>query len=269
MAASSAPSWPCWPWRPVESYPRDRLIDGVWGDAATDTAVATLQVYVSMLRRVIPGGEHGASLVGRPPGYVLEVDPEHVDALRFERLVAEARKELADQRHEAAATGFQAALGRGAARRWPTWRRTDFAAPEVARLVELRTGAIEDRIQADLACGRHMTVVPELETPVLEHPFRERLWGYRTAALYRSGLQSEALGAFARARTTLVEEFGIDPGPELRELERQVLSQDPSLAAPHGAPRTTVKLPAPAHQMVGRSRRSPPCLRSSARAPAW
>jgi predicted ATPase/DNA-binding SARP family transcriptional activator len=233
---------------------RDRLIDGIWGESATDTAVATLQVYVSMLRKVIgPGRDGGPALVSRAPGYLLDLDPDAVDSRRFERLVTQARKHLADDRHEAAARGLTEALD--------LWHGTpladlpagEFAGPELARLQELRLGAVEDRIESELACGRHVGAVPELETLVGAHPYRERLWGQLMVALYRSGLQMDALAAYAKARQSLVDDFGVEPGPELRDLERRILNHDPMLAPPPGAPRAIVKLPAPAHPMLGRA----------------
>jgi predicted ATPase/DNA-binding SARP family transcriptional activator len=231
----------------------DRLVDGVWGDEATEGAQATLQVYVSNLRKVLEPakGEHTV-LISRRPGYLLDVDPDSVDAVRFERLVEQARKDLVDERFGNASRLFAQALA--------TWRGQPladvpletFAAPEITRLTEAKVAALEDQVEAELGCGRHVAMVSELGSLVDEYPYRERLWGQLVIALYRSGRQADALAAYARARELLVDEYGIDPGPELRDLERRVLSQDPGLAAPPGSARSSVKLPAPPSPVIGR-----------------
>ena len=231
----------------------DRLVEGVWGDDAAESSQSTLQVYVSNLRKVLEPtkGEHSV-LIGRRPGYLLDVEPDSVDALRFERLLSEARKDLANERHGHAARVFAQALG--------LWRGAPlsdvpldvFAAPEITRLNETRVAALEDRVEAELGCGRHAAMVSELGSLVEEYPYRERLWGQLIVALYRSGCQADALAAYTRARDLLVNEYGIDPGPELRDLERRVLSQDPGLAAPPGSTRSSVKLPAPPSPVIGR-----------------
>ena len=232
---------------------RDRLVDGVWGDAAADTAVQTLQVYVSMLRRVLGSGRDGGpAIVSRSPGYLLDIDPDDVDARRFERLLTVGRKHLVEDRHEAAARTLSGALELWRGAPLADLGDSDFAGPEVARLQELRLGGIEDRVEADLACGRHVALVAELRALVAAHPFRERLWSQLMLALYRSGLQLDALEAYATSRRILMDDFGVEPGPELREMERRILNQDLSLAPPPGARRATVKLPAPTHPVLGR-----------------
>ena len=130
-----------------------------------------------------------------------------------------------------------------------------FAGPEVVRLEQSRLAALEDRIEADLALGRHREISAELASLVADHPLRERLWGQFIVALYRSDRQADALAAYGRARNLLAEELGIDPGPALRDLERAVLQQDLDMAAP--APRLTsvprpVRLPTPAGRTIGR-----------------
>lgn len=231
----------------------ERLIEGIWGESPADGAPATLQVYISSLRKVLEStkGQHRV-LVSQRPGYVLRVDPERIDALRFEQMVTAARKDLADERFESAARGLSDAmkLWRGAP--LADFAFQDFAAVDIARLDGARIAALEDRIEAELACGRHASLVVELEGLVTEHPLRERLWGQLMLALYRSGCQADSLGTFSRARELLAEEFGVDPGPELRDLERRVLSQDPDLAPPPGSARLSVKLPLPPSPVVGR-----------------
>ena len=231
----------------------DRLILGVWGDDAGDNALATLQVYVSNLRKVLEPdkGQHQV-LIGRRPGYLLQADPESVDLVRFERLLTAARKDLANERYGTASRQFDEALALWRGDPLSDLALEEFAAPEITRLQEARVSAIEDRIEAELGCGRHASLVAELGQLVHEYPLRERLWGQLMLAHYRSGRQADALLAYTQAREILVDEYGIDPGPELRDLERRVLSQDPGLAAPPGSARSSVKIPAPPHPVLGR-----------------
>jgi WD40 repeat protein/serine/threonine protein kinase len=212
--------------RANEVVPTERLIDEVWGDEPPEAARNALQSYVSRLRAALGDGHR---LEGRSPGYVLRVDPDELDALRFDALVRDARTTLADDPRQAAATLAEAlALWRGDA-------LADLAdvpslRGDIARLQELRLAAEEDRIAAELALGRHGEVVPTLEEHVEEHPLRERLWRQLMLALYRSGRQGEALAAYQRARRMLAEELGLDPSPELQQLHGQILRQDPALA---------------------------------------
>ena len=161
----------------------------------------------------------------RAPGYVVRLDAEQLDLSRFERLVGEADE--ADPSLAAASCARRSRCGAG--RRWPIWRYESFAQPAIARLEELRLVAIEKRIDADLALGRHAEVVGELEALVAEHPLRERLRAQLMLALYRCGRQADALAVYQSARRELVEELGIEPSPSLRELEQAILRQDPSL----------------------------------------
>ncbi|HVN61815.1 MAG TPA: BTAD domain-containing putative transcriptional regulator [Gaiellaceae bacterium] len=213
---------------PGETLSRDRLIDELWGSRPPETAGNTLQVYVSQLRKLLPPG----ALVTRLPGYALEVDPESLDASRFERLARGGRDALARGDSAGASTALERAL---ALWRGPVLAGVAFegtAAGEAARLEELRIAAAEDRIDAGLALGRHAELVGELEALVAEHPLRERLRGQLMVALYRSGRQADALDVFQRTRAELVDQLGIEPGPQLQELQRAVLAQDPALAPP-------------------------------------
>ncbi len=223
---------------PGETLSRDRLIDELWGSRPPETAGNTLQVYVSQLRKLLPPG----ALVTRLPGYALEVDPESLDASRFERLARGGRDALARGDSAGASTALERAL---ALWRGPVLAGVAFegtAAGEAARLEELRVTAAEDRIDAGLALGRHAELVGELEALVSEHPLRERLRGQLMVALYRNGRQADALDVYQRTRSELVEQLGIEPGPQLQELQRAVLAQDPALAPP--APAEAV----PAHE---------------------
>jgi WD40 repeat protein/serine/threonine protein kinase/DNA-binding SARP family transcriptional activator len=213
--------------RANQAIDSDRLIGEVWGDEPPPAARSTLRGYLSHLRKALGPDQ----LEHRSGGYVLRAEPSAIDAVRFEALVHEGRAiRTADP--ATAVQIFQQALG--------LWRGpaladlTDQASlqPEIARLEELRLAALEGRIDAELELARHRELVPELETLVAAHPFRERLWLHLMTALYRSDRQADALAAFQRARELLAEELGIDPSPELRRLHERILRQDPSLDIP-------------------------------------
>jgi ABC-type branched-subunit amino acid transport system substrate-binding protein/DNA-binding SARP family transcriptional activator len=214
----------------------DRLIDRIWGDEPPDAARAALFAYISRLRKLLGP----ARIQARPPGYVLLAETDEVDALRFIDLVDAARA-TAEPTDVATLLTEALALWRGGA--LADLAEHDALRPAITRLEELRVTALEDRIGADLALGRHRESVPLLESLVADHPLRERLWSQLILALYRSGRQGEALGAFHRARTTLVDELGIDPSPELRRLHEQVLKQDPALDLRAAPPSAAVALP--------------------------
>ena len=205
--------------------PSEQLIEDLWSGSPPSSAPNALQVYVSQLRKLV-GRE---ALVTRPPGYLLRADPDLVDAVRFERLVEQARKELARGTPEPALAALEEALS--------LWRGTPlsefvyerFAQREISRLEELRRAALEERFEAHLALGRGADLVGELEALVAEHPLRERLRGQLMLALYRSGRQAEALELYQATRRLLVDELGIEPSPSLQRLETAILRQDPSL----------------------------------------
>jgi DNA-binding SARP family transcriptional activator len=213
----------------------DRLVEDLWGEEAPASAVKMIQIHVSALRKVLPEG----MLVTRSRGYALEIDPDAVDLVRFEALRREGQEALATGSHELAAERLREAAGLW---RGPALGEFDepFAAIESARLEELRVASIEDRIEAELALGRHAGLVGELDALVARHPLRERLRGQLMLALYRSGRQAEALDGYRRLRAMLTDELGIEPSPPLRELERRMLQQDPRLelapARPPAAP---------------------------------
>ena len=198
----------------------DRLIEGLWGDRPPATAPKLVQVLVSQLRKQLAGAD--AEIVTRGRGYELRVDPDAVDALRFERLVTSG--ENGSHVREALA------LWRGP----PLDDLADepFAAPEIRRLEDLWLRAREAAIDAELADGRHAAVLGELDDLVRVYPLRERLHGQRMLALYRCGRQAEALEAFRHARRVLLDEVGVEPGPELRGLNDAMLRQDPDLDRP-------------------------------------
>jgi WD40 repeat protein/DNA-binding SARP family transcriptional activator/type II secretory pathway predicted ATPase ExeA len=219
--------------RPNQVVSVQALIQGLWGDQPPATAAKTLQSHVKRLRRALePGRASGAAgqvLITREPGYLLQVPPEALDAARFEELAAQARRALARGAAEDAAALLHEALGLWRGQAYQEFLDTDLAVAEADRLAELRLVAMEDRIEADLRLGRHRELVAELEGLVRDHPLRERLWSQLLLALYRSGRQADALLAYQRARSVLVEELGIDPGAELRRLHAAILAQDPGL----------------------------------------
>jgi DNA-binding SARP family transcriptional activator/streptogramin lyase len=206
-----------------EPVSRDRLIDELWDGAPPDTAATALQVHVSQLRKSL-GRE---TIVTRRPGYLVEAEPEWLDSERFASLVEEARA----QPPEAAATTFREALGLW---RGPVLADLDdsVARPERSRLEEERATALEDRIEADLAVGRHAQLVPELEQLVCEEPLRERRRAQLMLALYRSGRQADALEEYRQGQRLLADELGLEPGDQLKRLQKAILAQDEALAAP-------------------------------------
>jgi len=222
-----------------EAVSSDRLIEALWGSA---TAGKTLQVTVSRLRKAL--GADGAELLRtREHGYELRIAPEQLDAHRFTALLARARDELAAGRAAEAAALLDDALALWRGRPLDDLAYEPFAQPEIARLEELRAEALEQRVEARLALGRHAEVVGELPALIEEHPYRERLRAQFMLALYRGDRQADALRAYQDARRTLVDELGIEPGEPLRELERAILAHDPALAAPVAPTAATPEAP--------------------------
>lgn len=204
----------------------DRLVDELWADEPPDGARHAIQTYVSELRRVLTD-----EIVRQGRGYRIVLDPELVDAHRFETLVAAARQRMTDA-PASAATILREALSLWHGEPYAGVAESPLLRNEIQRLSELRLDAVEDRLAAELEAGRHLEVVPELGALSREHPYRERLHALRMLALYRSDRQADALRAYHRARRWLVDEMGIDPSPDLQALERQILTQDPALAPP-------------------------------------
>ena len=217
---------------PNEVVSTDRMLEVLWPDDPPE-ARRKLWFHVSKLRAILqPAGADdtsGGMLSTRPAGYALRIDPDQLDAARFERLTRSAQSVL--ESDPARATEM---LRRALA----LWRGMPFQdvvheepfSSEAARLDELRLNALEDRLEADLALGRAGELIPELEVLIAEDPYREHLRAQLIVALYRAGRQAEALAAYRQARQTLVEELGIEPGERLKELQRQMLGHDPALA---------------------------------------
>jgi len=218
----------------------DRLVEGLWDEEPPPTAAKMIQLYVSQLRKLLPG-----AIDTRGRGYELRVGPDAVDATRFARLVERLGRGPAEN-----------GLAREALAMWRPSPLADiaelpFAGPEIRRLEEARLTALDAAIDADLADGRHRDLLPELEALVAEHPWSERLHEQRMLALYRSGRQGEALAAYQQARQELIEQLGVEPGPALQRLHTAILRQDPGLGEP------AAELPAPLDvdsRLVGRDR---------------
>ena len=213
---------------PVSS---ERLIDELWDGAPPATANKALQNGVSQLRRVLPDDV----LRTVPRGYELRVGENELDADRFERALDAARD---DSDPESAAATLRAALELWRGPALPELADVIAAQPELARLEDRRAAAFEDRVEADLERGRHAELVGELEAEVARHPLRERLRAQLMLALYRSGRQADALAAYQDARRTLVDDLGLEPGPELRARHEAILRQDPALDPPAAPART-------------------------------
>jgi DNA-binding SARP family transcriptional activator len=231
--------------RANQVVPRDTLIDALFGEEPREAARNLLQVYVSRLRKALePGRDRrsgGSIIVTRAPGYLVQLESDHLDLHRFERLAEDGRRALATGEAEQAAERFREALALWRGPALADFAFEEFAAGESTRLDELRLAVVEDRIEADLARGLDATLIGELQGLVAEHPLRERPRGQLMLALYRAGRQAEALDVYQEGRRLLVEELGLEPGSTLRELERAMLQQDPALVlgkSPAAAPET-------------------------------
>ena len=235
-------------------FPRDELVDAVWGEAAPTYAVNLLQKHVSVLRQTLEPGRprHGGShlLTWTEAGYVLDVPADGLDLRVFERQVERARVARRSGDAGSAAASFEAAL-----RLWRGGLCDGLHSPvldaERARLEELRTSVLEDRIESDLVLGGPADLVPELRRLIRQNPLRERLRAALMLALHRAGRTGEALAAYRETRQLLRLELGLDPSPELSRLHEQILAADPDLLAPvetrtaAPVPPTTVRTVAP------------------------
>jgi predicted ATPase/DNA-binding SARP family transcriptional activator len=214
--------------RPGVIVPVERLIDELWGDQVLQQPSNALQINVSKLRKTI-GGER---IVTRSPGYALLIEPDDVDALRFERLARDGRAALAGGSIDGAIAAFDEALRLFRGDALADVADAAVAVAAATRWEELRASISEDRFDALLALGRHREAIVELEAAVAREPFRERLRAQHMLALYRSGRQAEALQVFADARRVLADQLGLEPGAELRQLEIAILNQDTTLDSP-------------------------------------
>ncbi|MFW2380392.1 MAG: BTAD domain-containing putative transcriptional regulator, partial [Acidimicrobiales bacterium] len=210
----------------------DRIIDELWGDGAGRDRQKALWPVVSRLRATLePDREkrsEGSILLSRPPGYVLSVDPEEIDATRFESLAQEGRW-LLETDPAAASIALSAALALWRGHALEEFMYEAFAEAEVTRLEEMRVAALEDRIDADLRTGRARELIGELESLVRQHPTRERMTGHLMLALHLSGRQADSLRAFGVYRSHLGDELGLEPAAEISRLEERILLDDPDL----------------------------------------
>ena len=233
-----------------EAVPAERLVDALWPEEPPASARHAVQVYVSRLRRTL--GPH--RIEARSRAYLLRVGPDHVDLIRFRRLVAEAREALAGDDAGAAVERVRDAL--------ELWRGRPLAdlhgEPGVDQLMleleDERLAAIELRIESELEAGSSAELVPELERLIAEHPAREQLHGNLMLALYRAGREAEALGAYEGARQALLNELGLEPSPRLQELEAAIRRQDSALRRESPELRARLHLPAQPNQFIGRER---------------
>jgi YVTN family beta-propeller protein len=236
-----------------------QLIDGLWEEAPPPTAAKTVQVYISRLRRTLARSEAGTyssgssgAIVTRDHGYVLDVDPEAIDLAAFQRLLEAGRQAYDVDDFEGASALLREGLALWRGPPLAEFAQEPFARDEVARLEELRLEALEARIDADLALGRHGPLVGELQLLGAQHPFRERLRAQAMLALYRCGRQPEALEVYRATRELLVDEVGLEPSRALSELQDQILRQDTALTAPAS---TITAPPGPLVDDVGHGRR--------------
>ena len=237
---------------PNESLATDRLIDELWSEEPPPTAAKIIQNHVSQLRRVL--GDDRLQTLAR--GYALRVGAKELDVDRFRQRLADGRTAQAAGDPERASLLLREALAMWHGPPLAEFTYEPFAHHEIGRLEELRLSALIERIDVDLALGRHSDLVGELETLVAQHPLQERLRGQLMLALYGCGRQAEALHVYQDARRTLVEELGIEPGEPLRRLEQSILTHDPALEQP-ASPRSRS-----AGGVRRRSRRWPAVLRN-------
>jgi DNA-binding SARP family transcriptional activator len=223
----------------------DRLIDELWGERPPPTAAKSLQVHVSRLRKEL-GGMRGGPVVTRSHGYLLRVGEDELDSRTFERELDEGRRRLAAGDAGRAMQHLTDAIGLWRGPPLSGLEYEPFAQHEIARLEELRLIAIELRTEAALKLGEHARIVGELDVLVRAHPLRERFRAQLMLALYRSGRQAEALEAYRDARRALSAELGLEPGEELKRLERAILQQDPELELAAASPGTAASRPAAA-----------------------
>ena len=234
---------------PGQAVSTDRLIAELWGDDPPDRAANLVSVYVFRLRRLIDDAE-GRVLITRAPGYQLQLAPGDVDAGRFEALVGQGRQALGHGDVRSAAATMTEAIG--------LWRGPALAdvppsalvTAEAGRLEESRLDAVELRLEADIGCGRHAELVPELRRLVSSQPLREGLWSLLVRALDRAGRHAEALAAYGEARQMIADELGVDPGAELQRLYQELLTAD--LAPPREPPSGPPPPPPPAPPVAAR-----------------
>lgn len=239
---------------PNHTVSKDGIIDALWGEDLTGREAATLRVHIAHLRQTLQPltRDRPELIITRPPGYLLSVDPDAIDANRFERLAVEGRRLLSDDPERAEERLREAlSLWRGSALEEVSYEL--FGEGEARRLEELRLSAMEDLFEARLAQEADHELVGELESLLAVHPLRERLWGHLMLGLYRSGRQADALSAYRRMASHLGE-LGLEPGPQVRQLEDRILVNDPLLIRAGGERRTNRRPPAERTRLIGRAK---------------
>jgi len=229
-----------------EAVSTDRLVGDLWGEQQTAGSLHALRVHISRLRRALLAAGGGHLLLTRPHGYLLQVDPHTVDASRFEGLLAKSRQRATQDDHEAAASSLREALAQWHGPALAGLGDAPFVRAHAARLEETRLAAVEQRIEHDLARGRHTEIVGELDQLTADHPLREGIWGARMLALYRSGRQADALRVYHDLRDLLRDQLGLEPSAKLTGLHQSMLRHESWLDAPQ-AP-APAACPAPAKQ---------------------
>src|SRR3954470_8855894 len=236
------------------------LIDELWGERPPPTAAKILQNYVSQLRRALSANGSVGPLETHGRGYRLRIEPGALDLERFEQRLESGREALTAGDPVRAAAEFRVGLAMWRGPPLPELVGATDARVEIDRILERRVIALEGRVEADLACGRHADLIGELDAAVAHEPLRERLRGQLMLALYRSGRQAEALEVYRDGRRMLAKELGLEPGPELTRLERAILEHDPALES--GAAST----PPPLQEVQQRGRHRRPAVRLAAAA---
>ena len=228
----------------------DDLVEAVWDGTAPASARKLVQVYVSQLRKTLPAG---CAIATRGSAYAIELAPDALDVTRFERFVDEARDAARVENAALALSLAERALGLWRGRAYGELAYEDFARAESERLEELRLVALEERLAALLALGRHEDALGETLALADKQPFRERPHELAMLALYRAGRQADALDHYAAVRARLDEELGLEPGAALRDLQRRILQQDTELEA-STEPASVGSLPVSPNPLVGRER---------------
>ena len=240
-----------------ETVPTEKLIDALWGDDPPRSARSIVQSYVSQLRKQlhcdVTSGE-STILQTRPAGYLLKVGSGELDVDDFLQLAEDGRTALRLGSLDQASTKLAAAMSLLNGSPLADLASEPFAQSHIARLEELAVATLEDRIEADLALGRHSHVIARLDVAIADHPLRERLRELMMLALYRTGRQAEALNVFRDTRVQLVDELGIEPGRALQDLQARILAEDPTLLSERAEPETPGNLGVPLTTFVGRER---------------
>ena len=255
----------------------DALIDALWGDSVREQDTQTLESHVWRLRKLLEpehqSGQAYSTVLHNAQGYQLLVGGDQVDSLWFEQLAGQARDLMVSGQLERAFARCEQALGLWRGRPWAPQTDAQWAAPAAARLEELRGEVAHQRIDALLELGQIPLALADLEVLISQSPLRERLWAQRMLGLYRTGRTDDALQAYQRLRELLIDELGVEPGPDIRSLHARILADDPTLAAPPSvegfvaentvtqrlsagpdAPNATVTLPHRRTALIGRDR---------------